>query len=144
MGKGFEELEVWQLARELSLRIYQLTSIFPDCEKYGLSSQLRRASVSVMSNIAEGWGRHSEASFANFLDQAQGSLCEIQSQLFVALDQNFIAENLFEDLRDLVQKLGAKIYSFIRRLRPNVVREVSAIYGTADDIPHLKSDIQPT
>jgi four helix bundle protein len=126
--KGFEDLEIWQLARELTNRVYDITKSFPSEEKFGLTNQMRRASVSVMSNIAEGWGRHSMASFANFLDQAQGSLNEVLSQLYVALDQDYIEESAFVQIRESIDVLGAKAYKFITRLRPNVVREDPAPY----------------
>lgn len=82
-----------------------------------------------MSNVAEGWGRHSIASFANFLDVAQGSLGELLSQLYDSLDQGFVAEQTFLEVRESIDTLGAKIYKFIHHLRPNVLREERAEYG---------------
>lgn len=147
--QGFEELEVWQLARALTNRVYRFTKTFPPDEKYGLTLQMRRAAVLTMSNIAEGWGRHSQASFANFLDFAQGSLSELLSQGYVALDQGFLAEADFSEFRAEADTLGAKLFRFIERLRPQVVREAIAFYGedknsleATCEMPHPTSDIR--
>jgi four helix bundle protein len=129
VARGFESLEVWQLARNLVNRIYVLSDTWPADERFGLTSQIRRAAISVMSNIAEGWGRHSEASLANFLDVSQGSLAEVHSLVYVARDRNLIDDNVFEELSEDANRLGAKLYRFIGKLRPNVVREEEAPYA---------------
>ncbi|MCC7434166.1 MAG: four helix bundle protein [Methanoregulaceae archaeon] len=129
LARGFESLEVWQLARALVNRVYDLSDAWPSDERYGLTGQMRRAAISVMSNIAEGWGRHSEASLANFLDVSQGSLAEVHSLAYVARDQNLISQESFEELSEDANRLGAKIYRFIAKLRPNVVREEAAPYS---------------
>jgi four helix bundle protein len=84
MAQAFQDLVVWQRAIEMSLAIYSYTDDFPSKELYGLSSQLRRASVSVASNIAEGRGRNTPGEFRQFLDMAQGSNYEVQTQLVLA------------------------------------------------------------
>ena len=84
MAQAFQDLTVWQKAMELTVCIYGLTRTFPQDEKYGLTSQLRRASVSVASNIAEGRGRTTDGEFRQFLGIAQGSTYEVQTQLLVA------------------------------------------------------------
>ena len=81
----FEKLEVWQQARKLNRKIYECTRLFPEEERYALVSQIRRSSVSVASNIAEGSGRNSDADFSRFLEISYGSLMEVISQLYLCL-----------------------------------------------------------
>jgi four helix bundle protein len=84
VAKSFRELKVWQVSIEFSLTIYQLTSEFPKHELYGMTSQMRRAAVSIASNIAEGSARSSRKDFNQFALIAKGSLCELQTQLIIA------------------------------------------------------------
>jgi four helix bundle protein len=84
LAQAFQDLTVWQRAMQMTVCIYGLTKVFPKEELYGLTSQLRRASVSVASNIAEGRGRITEGEFRQFLSIAQGSTYEVQTQLLVA------------------------------------------------------------
>lgn len=84
MAQSFRELTVWQRAMEMTVQVYELTRDFPREELYGLTSQIRRASISVASNIAEGRGRISQGEFRQFLGTAQGSNFEVQTQLEVA------------------------------------------------------------
>lgn len=81
MGASFRELMVWQRAVQMSLAIYKLTSSFPDDERFGLTNQLRRAAVSVASNIAEGYGRSTKGEYFQFLGHARGSNFELQTNL---------------------------------------------------------------
>lgn len=83
MGESFRNLVVWQRAIEMTVQIYKLTSEFPNSERYGLVSQLRRASVSVASNIAEGYGRSSRGEYLLFLGHARGSNSEVETQLIM-------------------------------------------------------------
>lgn len=102
MAHRFRELEIWKLSRILCSNIYKLTTKFPDSEKFGLTNQLRRASVSVPSNIAEGSSRKSNKDFSRYLEIAIGSMYEMQTQLLIALDlknieleeQHVLNENL--------------------------------------------------
>ena len=89
MGESFKDLVVWQRAVQLSLAIYKLTPSFPDSERFGLTNQLRRASVSVASNIAEGYGRSTKGEYLLFLGHARGSNCEVQTQLVIARRARF-------------------------------------------------------
>ena len=84
MGESFKDLVVWQKAIQLSLAIYKLTSSFPDSERFGLTNQLRRASVSIASNIAEGYGKSSRGEYILFPGHARGSNFEMQTQLVIA------------------------------------------------------------
>jgi four helix bundle protein len=91
----FEDLEAWKISRELTKEIYRASKNDLFFRDYGLRDQICRASVSVMSNIAEGFERDGNKEFANFLSIAKGSSGEVRSQLYVALDQNYISENEF-------------------------------------------------
>jgi four helix bundle protein len=109
----FEKLEAWQLAIELAQRIYKVTSRFPDQERFGLTSQLRRSAVSVSSNIAEGSGRASDGDFARFLEIAYGSLMEVVSQLQIAKLQGFIGPNEYDELYNAAERV-ARVLSGLR------------------------------
>lgn len=113
--KSFRELDVWKYAMELTNCVYDLVKKFPAEERYALGDQLRRAAVSVPSNIAEGFGRDSHNDFAHFLSQARGSLYEVDTQLEIAVMRNFIsAADVPTDLMNTISKL---IGSLSRRLR---------------------------
>ena len=115
--KKFEEIEAWQLSRELTKQIYIETKKSPFSRDYGLRDQICRAAISVMSNIAEGFNSGSRTEFARFLSYAQRSCSEIQSQLYVALDQEYINKQRFQELYELAGKTAAKIGAFIKYLR---------------------------
>ncbi len=91
--KNFTDLKVWQLAREIRIKIYSLLKRFPDYEKYALESQMRRAAISVTANIAEGYGRFHYQENIQFCRQARGSLYELQDHLTTCQDQKYITEN---------------------------------------------------
>jgi len=90
MPHKFKELQIWKRSRSFCSEIYNVTSKFPDSEKFGLTNQLRRASVSIPSNIAEGSSRNSNKDFLRFLQIAIGSAYEIETQLLIASDLNFL------------------------------------------------------
>ncbi len=112
----FEKLEAWQMARRLNRAVYQATVGFPKNEQFGLTSQLRRASVSVSSNIAEGSGRNSDADFSHFLEIAYASLMEVVSQLYLALDENYLDQSTFDSMANQSQTLAAKIAALSKSL----------------------------
>lgn len=89
---NFEKLEVWQKSIDIADFIYRVTKAFPDDERFGLTNQMRRAAVSISSNIAEGTSRHSRDDYARFLEIATGSIFEIVSQSFIAQRQNYLSE----------------------------------------------------
>jgi four helix bundle protein len=89
MAESYRDLIVWQRAVQMSVALYRLTAAFPREEVYGLTSQLRRAGVSVASNIAEGWGRQSQGEYKQFLGIARGSNMEVQTQLVIATELGF-------------------------------------------------------
>ena len=113
----FEDLRVWQESRTIVGTVYRLTARFPPEERYGLSSQLRRAAVSTMSNIAEGFERGTNNEFIHFLYMAKGSIGEVRSQLYVALDLGYIFQDVCDDLRGRCQVLSRRIFSFIEYLK---------------------------
>ena len=99
--QSHRDLDAWQRAMELSYELHRLTGTFPDSEKFGLISQLRRAGVSVPSNIAEGFGRGSRTDYARFLRIARGSLHEIDTQLLLARRLKLIPQEDFERIEQL-------------------------------------------
>ena len=98
----YTELDVWKHSRELVKLVYQLTKLFPKEELYGLTSQIRRSSISVPSNIAEGIGRQSNKETIHFLYIAKGSLQELETQLYLSFDLEYISE---EQLKDILKKV---------------------------------------
>ncbi|MBN8701538.1 MAG: four helix bundle protein [Bacteroidetes bacterium] len=113
----FEDIVAWQKARELNKRIYLLTTNSAIAKDYGLRDQMRRCSISVMSNIAEGFERTGDKEFARFLSIAMGSCAELKSQLYAALDVGFITEMEFNSVVILVDETGKLIQSFRKYLR---------------------------
>lgn len=112
----FEDIEAWQKARELTKAIYALSNDGQFARDFGLRDQIRRASVSIMSNIAEGFGRGGNKEFIQFLSTAKGSASEVQAQLYVALDANYISNEQFQSLYALAQSTGNMIGGLIRYL----------------------------
>ncbi|MBU8891520.1 MAG: four helix bundle protein [Bacteroidales bacterium] len=106
---SFEKLDVWKLSRKLTKNIYQISAGFSDNEKFGLTSQIRRASISVSSNIAEGSSRKSGIEQARFTEIAFGSLLEILNQLIVANDLEYIKEEVLNNQRPLIEEIGNKL-----------------------------------
>ena len=111
--RDFKRLDIWKIARELNKLVYVVTRGFPKDEIYGLTSQLRRASVSISSNIAEGCGRRTTKDFICFLHNAMGSLKEVESQIFLSKDLDYLTNDEFDKLNNEVVRLGIKLFSFI-------------------------------
>ena len=106
---SFERLNVWQEARRFVTRIYKITQNFPDVEKFGLTNQIRRASVSIPANIAEGTSRNSKKDQAHFTNISYGSLMEVLSHLYISLDLNFITQEDFNTLKIKIYDLSNQI-----------------------------------
>ncbi len=106
---SFEKLEVWNLSRKLTKNIYTISAEFPSEEKFGLVSQIRRAVISVTSNIAEGSSRKSGMEQARFSEIAFGSLMEVLNQLIAANDLGFISEEVINRQRPLIKEIGNKL-----------------------------------
>lgn len=111
--KSFEELIVWQKARDLTNIAYNLTNKFPRDERFGLIDQIRRASISVMANIAEGFSRYHLAETVMFYRNARGSLTEVKSHLYVCFDQKYINKKAFNDLFVRIDEVGKMINGLI-------------------------------
>ncbi|MBU4263190.1 MAG: four helix bundle protein [Proteobacteria bacterium] len=116
-AQNFEDLEIWQLARSLTGRIYRLTREGGFSKDFGLCNQIQRASVSVMSNIAEGYERGGNQEFIQFLAIAKGSCGEVRCQLYVALDQGYVNREEAESLIDQHRKLSIMIHKFMEHLK---------------------------
>ena len=117
--KNYRDLIVWQKAMELVTEIYQHTKSFPEEERYGLTSQLRRSSVSLPSNMAEGYGRNSTQDYIRFLRIANGSLFELQTQLEIALNLGILAEDSFSLLFESSREIERMLSSLIKKINPN-------------------------
>jgi four helix bundle protein len=115
--KRLEDIQVWQKSRQLTKKVYEITGNGDFARDYGLRSQIQRASVSIMANIAEGFGRHSDKEFANFLNMAHGSAAEVQSHLYVALDLNYVGERSFTELCGLLDEISRMSLVLAQRLR---------------------------
>ena len=113
----FEEIHAWQKAYDVTLIVYQITSDGNFAKDFGLKDQIRRASVSIMANIAEGHGRKSNAEFANFLNIARGSVAEVQSHLYVALGLNYISKSEFEEIYQILTEVSRMTLSLAKYLR---------------------------
>jgi len=114
---SFENLVYWQKARQLAKEIYRLSSSFPKTEQFGLSSQLRRAAVSVVSNIAEGYGRQYRSDYIHFLNIARGSCYEIEAQLILCIDLEFLLEQDVVHARQLCEEIGKMLNAAIQSLQ---------------------------
>jgi four helix bundle protein len=117
MGASFKDLIVWQRAVELSLAIYKLTSKFPASEQFGLTNQLRRASVSVASNVAESYGRLTKGEYMQFLGHARGSVCEVQTQLVISSALGYGSESLRDSANEFAEEVSRMLNALVARLQ---------------------------
>jgi four helix bundle protein len=117
MIRHFEDIEAWQLSRELVKEVYRVSREGTFAHDYGLKDQIERASVSIMSNIAEGFERGGNKEFVNFLTIAKGSCGEVRSQLYVALDQCYIDKSQFDTLIQIATRVSVMLQAFIAILR---------------------------
>jgi four helix bundle protein len=112
--QSYRDLDVWKKSMDLTVAVYDVTSRFPQSESFGLASQLRRAVVSIPSNIAEGASRNSTKELVQFLNISNGSLSEVETQLEIALRLNFISENM---LQPQINHIRSMIFGLIKSLR---------------------------
>ena len=117
MSKSFEDLKVFEESRKLTKQIYQLTNNKQFNKDYGLKEQIRRASISIMSNIAEGYERNSDKEFAKFLGYSKGSCGEVRAQLLIAKDLNYINDQEFDKLYNHTIHISRMIYKYIDYLK---------------------------
>lgn len=152
--KRFEDIEAWQLGRELTRDVYALTRQEPFARDFALRDQIRRACISITSNIAEGHERSSPRDFARFLTIAKASCAEVRSQLYVALDQHYVDPDNFERLTTLCRRIGAALAGLIRHLltKAGISEPMESYDSSADDpagsdacppLPFNPSTLQP-
>ena len=115
--KDFRQLKVWEKSHQLALAIYKVTAKFPKEEIYGLTSQVRRASMSIPTNIAEGCGRNTDADFARFLQMAMGSASETEYQLLLSLDLGFLNKEQYDKLNLDVTEVKRMLASLLKTIR---------------------------
>ena len=115
--QDFTNLDVWIEARKLTNEIYIITMSFPAIEQFGLISQMRRCAVSVTSNIAEGTGRNSAKATLSFLYISRGSLFELETQLYISVDQHFITQEEFNSISEQIQTCKKLLNGFINYFR---------------------------
>ena len=125
MASSYDDLVVWQQAMELVKLIYRSTRAFPDLERYGLTSQMRRAAVSIPSNIAEGQGRRSRPEFYQFLSKARGSLMELETQARIAQDLGFLDRKTAEEILVLCARVGRLLNGLMSSLKTRATAESS-------------------
>jgi four helix bundle protein len=118
----FEDLEGWKIARELTQMVYKISSVGEFARDFGLRDQIRRASVSILSNIAEGFERGGDKEFLQFLAMTKGSCGEVRSQLYIALDQSYIDAEQFKEVSDKAVEVSQIISGLIKYLRQSEMR----------------------
>lgn len=114
--RDYQKLAFWKRSHQLTLNIYKATRIFPKEEIYGLTSQMRRSSSSIPTNIAEGCGRMSNAELKRFLVIAAGSISELHYQLILSKDLGYLSENLFKELINETIEIRKMVYSYCEKL----------------------------
>ena len=117
---SFEKLEVWQLSRKLVGVIYKITNMFPSDEKFGITNQLRRASVSIISNIAEGSYRNSLKDKVRFMEIAYGSLMEVYAQLCIATDLEYVSKEDINEVNVLIREISNKLNSLSKSYQTQI------------------------
>jgi four helix bundle protein len=117
MANSFRDLIVWQRAIQLTVAVYKLTAGFPESEKFGLTNQLRRACVSIASNIAEGYGKSSKGEYLLFLGHARGSCAEVETQLIIAKELGFGSSAAIPSVQSLSDEVSKMAVSLMKALR---------------------------
>ena len=117
MGQSFKDLVVWQRSVELTTDVYKLSSKFPESERFGLTNQMRRAAVSVASNIAEGYGRLTKGEYVQFLGHARGSCSEIETQIVIAKNLGFGAAQSLDSAETRCNDVGRLLGALIKSIR---------------------------
>jgi four helix bundle protein len=125
MGQSFRDLVVWQRAIQLTIDIYKLTAKFPDAERFGLTSQMRRAAVSIASNISEGYGRSTKGEYVQFVGHARGSCSELETQIVIAKALGFGTPSNLDSAEGLCKDVGRLLGALMKSLRPNHPQSLS-------------------
>ena len=115
--RNFRELNVWEKSHQLTLALYKSTSEFPQSEKFGLTSQIRRSAASIPANIAEGCVYDSDAQFARFLQNALGSASELEYHLLLAKDLAYLSDDKYENLNQDTTEIKRMLTAFLKKLR---------------------------
>ncbi len=118
-SNSYRDLRVWQQSKSFAVKIYQVTNAFPRREQYSLTDQIRRAAVSIPSNIAEGQIRQSRKVFARHLDIALGSAAELDTQLEIALDVGYLKPEIYQALSGELQSIMKMLRALIKAIKPN-------------------------
>ena len=118
--RDFQTLEVWKKGHKLVLSLYKATAYFPSEERYGLTSQIRRAGVSVPANIAEGCGHQSEPEFARYLQLAAASATELQYHIILARDLSYLEPERYKELAETVEEIKKMLSAFIKQVRARI------------------------
>jgi four helix bundle protein len=122
----FEDLEVWKEARQLTQRVYALTRKKEFSKDFSLPDQIRRAAISITSNIAEGFDAQSNAEFVRFLRYSRRSASEVKNQLYIALDQHYITQEEFDDTYGMCSTVSKMLYGFMGYLRKSVHHSIQS------------------
>jgi four helix bundle protein len=117
MGQNYRQIQIWQRSHQFTLKVYHLTHQFPDSERFGLTSQIRHSAVSVPSNIVEGSARESDGDFARFITIAMASAAELDYQLLLAHDLQYIPSNIYKSLENELNQIRRMMYSFRATLK---------------------------
>lgn len=114
--RDFRKYTVWEQSHKLTLEVYEITKSFPNDEKFGLVSQIRRAAVSIPTNIAEGCGKVSDKDFARFLNISFGSTSELEYLIFLSKDLSYINQETSEQFQHKIESIKKQLYQFIKKL----------------------------
>lgn len=136
---GYEKLHIWQRGMTLWERLYQVTSDFPDDERYGLVSQIRRAACSIPANIAEGYGKSTNRAFAAMVVHARGSAYELRTLIEGARRFGYIDSDTANEIHDEIVEVSMMINGFLKKLEQSNVRELPAGYGVEADADDASS-----
>jgi four helix bundle protein len=117
--RDIRKIQVWERAHQFALQVYKITSSFPKEELYGLTSQMRRAAISIPSNTAEGCGRDTQAELARFVHIAGGSASELEYQLILAHDLGYIGDEIYPDLNSAIYKIKRMLVGFEKAVKAN-------------------------
>jgi four helix bundle protein len=118
--RSYQDLLVWKRGIDLVEAVYRVSAQWPASEAYGLTGQIRRASVSIPANIAEGHGRGSDKELARFIAISRGSHCELETHLIIALRLQFLAQAEFQQIQSISQEVGRLLHGFSKRLRTDI------------------------
>jgi four helix bundle protein len=130
--QDFRQLQVWQRAHQLNLALYGATGKFPKSELFGLTSQIRRAGISITANLAEGRGRGSDADFVRFVFMAMGSACELESHLELAKDLKLLPQEDFHNILAFLAEVKRMLAGLIAKLAPQRTTKADSRWLTAD------------